>query len=67
MRNLGHHIPMNFTTCKGLLVHLVGRHEYPDRELKWGKCGMHIELCRRNCLENVNPKDVELDGRRTLK
>jgi hypothetical protein len=28
---------------------------------------MHIEMCLRNPLENVNPKDAELDGRRTLK
>jgi hypothetical protein len=36
-------------------------------ELKWGKQGMSIELCWRNLLENVNPKDAELNGRRTLK
>jgi hypothetical protein len=28
---------------------------------------MHIELCWRNFFKNVNPKDAELHGRRTLK
>jgi hypothetical protein len=30
-------------------------------ELQWEKGGMHIELCWRNLLEYVNPKDAELN------